>query len=107
MELPLETSTNPLRSIDFETLATTLKALAHPTRLAIIGLLVEHPRLHCTQLIEQLGIEQTLLSHHLSHLFDRGILRRVKEGKFILYSLADQRMARIMECMIHPPAPRA
>ncbi len=96
-----ETTPDYLRQQDLESLAHTLKALAHPARLAIVGLLVEHPSLHCTQMIERLGIEQTLLSHHLSTLHDRGILRREKEGKFILYRLADQRMAKIIECITH------
>jgi ArsR family transcriptional regulator len=54
-------------------------------------------------MIEMLGIEQTLLSHHLSTLYDRGILGREKEGKFIQYRLADQRMAKIIECITRTP----
>lgn len=103
MQLTHETPPTALRPQDLESLAHTLKALAHPARLAIVGLLVEHPCLHCTQMIEMLGIEQTLLSHHLSTLYDRGILGREKEGKFIQYRLADQRMAKIIECITRTP----
>ena len=83
-----------------EAAAHILKAVAHPARLAIIDLLAQNGRMHCSQIIEILGIEQTLLSHHMSTLFDRGILGREKDGKFIYYHLADARAAKVIDCII-------
>jgi len=85
---------------ELDQVAHVLKAIAHPARLAIVDLLSQHPSLHCTQLMEAIGIEQTLLSHHLSTMHDRGLLSREKDGKYILYSLADARMARIIDCIL-------
>lgn len=85
---------------ELEPIAHVLKAIAHPARLAIVDLLSRHPKLHCTQLMEATGVEQSLLSHHLNTMYDRGILGREKDGKFILYSLADQRMANIIDCIV-------
>lgn len=85
---------------ELEPIAHVLKAIAHPARLAIVDLLSQHPQLHCTQLMEATGVEQSLLSHHLTIMFDRGILNREKDGKHIMYRLADQRMANIIDCII-------
>lgn len=89
-----------LNTQELEQLAHMLKAIAHPARLAIVDLLSRNECLHCTQLMESTGVEQSLLSHHLSTMHDRGILARVKEGKFIQYRLADERMAKIVECLV-------
>jgi ArsR family transcriptional regulator len=89
---------------DLEPLAHLLKAIAHPARLAIVDLLSQHDQLHCTQLMEATGVEQSLLSHHLTTMFDRGILSREKDGKYILYRLADKRMANIIDCIIRQRA---
>lgn len=87
-----------------EPIAHMIKAIAHPARLAIVDLLSQHDQLHCTQLMEATGVEQSLLSHHLSTMFDRGILSREKDGKYILYRLADRRMASIIDCIIQQSA---
>ncbi len=83
-----------------EAAAHILKAVAHPARLAVIDLLAQNGRMHCSQIMGILGIEQTLLSHHMATLFDRGILDRDKEGKFIYYRLADPRAAKVIDCII-------
>jgi DNA-binding transcriptional ArsR family regulator len=85
---------------ELEPLAQVLKAIAHPARLAIVDLLSQHDQLHCTQLMEATGVEQSLLSHHLTTMHDRGILSREKDGKFILYRIADKRMTNIIDCII-------
>ncbi len=85
---------------ELEPLSHLLKAIAHPARLAIVDLLSQHDQLHCTQLMDAIGVEQSLLSHHLTTMFDRGILSREKDGKHILYRLADRRMANIIDCVI-------
>jgi DNA-binding transcriptional ArsR family regulator len=89
-----------LSNEELDQLAHMLKAIAHPARLAIVDLLSRNECLHCTQLMESIGVEQSLLSHHLSTMFDRGILAREKEGKFIQYRLADQRIAKIVACLV-------
>lgn len=83
-----------------ERAAHILKAVAHPTRLAIIDLLSRNGSMHCSQIMEILGVEQTLLSHHMSTMFDRGILSREKDGKFIYYRLADHNVAHVIDCIL-------
>ncbi len=67
--------------------ATKLKALADPTRLAVVEALMDGPR-HVGKLAELLDVEQSLLSHHLRVLRDIGLLRADRDGKAVLYSLA-------------------
>lgn len=67
--------------------ATKLKALADPTRLAVVEALMDGPR-HVGDLAGLLDVEQSLLSHHLRVLRDMGLLEARRDGKAVLYSLA-------------------
>lgn len=70
-----------------EDCATKLKALADPTRLAVVEALMKAP-CHVGELVELLGVEQSLLSHHLRVLREIGLLHSQRDGKAVLYSLA-------------------
>ena len=67
--------------------ATKLKALADPTRLAVVEALMDGPR-HVGRLAELLDVEQSLLSHHLRVLREIGLLQADRDGKAVIYSLA-------------------
>ncbi|MEB3826619.1 ArsR/SmtB family transcription factor [Phormidium sp. CCY1219] len=64
-----------------------LKVLADPTRLAVLQMLMEGP-LHVSELSDRLGVEQSLLSHHLKVLRQTGLAIALRDGKAVLYSLA-------------------
>ena len=67
-------------------LAPRLKALGDPHRLTIVLLLGEHART-VKELQEQLGLGQTLVSHHLSILRREGIVRSEPRGRSNVYEL--------------------
>src|SRR5262245_19011330 len=67
--------------------AERLKVLAEPTRLAVIELLMERPR-QVNELNEVLGLDQSLLSHHLRLLRDARLVRTTREGKAVRYALS-------------------
>jgi ArsR family transcriptional regulator, nickel/cobalt-responsive transcriptional repressor len=67
--------------------ASLLKVLADETRLAVVRQLLEGPR-HVGELNAQLGLEQSLLSHHLRILRDVGLVQSERDGKAVLYRLA-------------------
>ena len=71
----------------FQAQAETLKVLAHPTRLEILYLLENHPKLSVSEMKNKLGCEQTYASQHLKQLKLRGILGAERSGKFIFYFL--------------------
>lgn len=67
--------------------ADKLKVLGDTTRLSVMSLLLEGPHT-VTELNEVLGMDQSLLSHHLKILRDAGLVASAREGKGVLYSLA-------------------
>ncbi|MCA9182675.1 MAG: winged helix-turn-helix transcriptional regulator [Planctomycetales bacterium] len=69
--------------------ASLLKLLADETRLAVVRQLMEGPK-HVGEINEALGLEQSLLSHHLKTLRDAGLVTSRRDGKAVLYSLAPE-----------------
>nr|WP_317111081.1 metalloregulator ArsR/SmtB family transcription factor [Chroococcidiopsis sp. SAG 2025] len=63
-----------------------LKVLADSTRLAILELLWSGPK-HVGEINAVLGLEQSLLSHHLKVLRQEGFVRATRDGKAVLYQL--------------------
>lgn len=70
-----------------ESCADKLKVLADPTRLAVVQRLMRGA-CHAGVLGEEIGVEQSLLSHHLKLLREAGLVRSERDGKAVLYSLA-------------------
>lgn len=66
--------------------AHQLKILADSTRLAVLELLWSGPK-HVGEMNAVLGLEQSLLSHHLKVLRDEGFVRATRDGKAVLYHL--------------------
>ncbi len=66
-----------------------LKALAHPARLAIIEYL-KKGEAAVGQMVQDLAMEQSGLSKHLSTLRQAGILKSRQEKSNVYYSIKDQ-----------------
>ena len=81
-----------------EMAASKLRAIAHPMRIAVIDLLNEKP-LCVTDIYEKLNIEQASASHHLNILKIKGVLSSKREGKKIFYSLKNQTLIEIIDCI--------
>ncbi len=82
-----------------EAAASKLRAIAHPMRIAIIGLLEDNPKLSVTEIYDRLKIEQASASHHLNILKSKGVLNSKRDGKKIYYSLKHQTISEIIECI--------
>ena len=67
--------------------ARKLKVLSDPIRLTVLELLMTGPR-HVGEIGDRLGIEQSLLSHHLRVLREAGLVQATREGKAVLYRVA-------------------
>ncbi|RZK32030.1 MAG: transcriptional regulator [Hymenobacter sp.] len=85
---------------DTQRVAELLKVLAHPIRLKIINLLSQHRELNVTAVQEQIAISQSLASHHLNKMNDKGILTKVRGGKEHYYSLADPTLAEWLTLLL-------
>lgn len=66
--------------------ATRLKVLADETRLKVVRLLMKGPQ-HVGELNLSLGLDQSLMSHHLKVLREAGFVMSRRDGKAVLYRL--------------------
>ena len=73
--------------------ADKLKVLADPTRLTVLEALLNGPQ-HVGQMNERLGLEQSLLSHHLKVLRSAGLVEALRDGKKVRYQLAPEVASR-------------
>jgi ArsR family transcriptional regulator, arsenate/arsenite/antimonite-responsive transcriptional repressor len=69
-----------------ERLARTFKALADPTRLRILNLLLAGPGCVC-ELQAVLDLPQSLISRHLAYLRNAGLVDDERQGMRVLYRL--------------------
>jgi len=67
------------------------KALSDPTRLKMIRLLSVREMCVC-EIMTALDMTQPTASHHLNILEDAGLLKDRREGKWVFYALADQKI---------------
>lgn len=74
--------------------------LANPTRLAILEHLRNGPQ-NVSQLIETLGLEQSMVSHNLRTLLKCRFVFVRKQGKERVYSLNEDTMSPIFEIVEH------
>jgi len=72
-----------------------LKCLADETRFQILMTLKGGERCVC-EIFRELGKEQSLISHHLKTLRKSGIVKYRREGKRIIYKLADPSIAELL-----------
>lgn len=68
-------------------LATTLKALAHPARIAILQYIIRQNVCICNDLVEELGLAQATISQHLKELKNIGIIKGNIEGTSVCYCI--------------------
>ena len=76
-------------------LAARFKALADPTRVAIVNLLAGAPELCVCVFVDQLGLSQPTISHHLRILREAGLVNVERRGTWAFYSLAGETVAAL------------
>lgn len=97
----LEELINSLSVRKIQMISNIFKGLAHPLRLHIIKLLLKHEALTVTDLLEQMDVEQSLLSHHLAILRRIGVLESHKQGRNFFYRIREPRIIELLSCMAH------
>lgn len=76
---------------EFQIMAQAFKALSDPTRLNILYLLADGELCVC-EIIYALEKPQSTISHHLNILKNAGFIKWRKEGVWIHYRLADEKL---------------
>jgi len=82
-----------------EEVASKLRAVAHPMRVAIISMLDKNKQMNVTEIYKALGIEQANASHHLNILKTKGVLTSRRDGKQTFYSIKQDSIIRIVDCV--------
>ena len=78
--------------------ARFLKSLAHRDRLKVVCVLLDN-ELSVAAIEAQVGASQSAISQHLGRLKDEGIVARRREGRKILYSIADPTARSLIEVL--------
>ncbi|HEX5740599.1 MAG TPA: metalloregulator ArsR/SmtB family transcription factor [Pilimelia sp.] len=79
----------------FQAAGELLRALASPTRLAIVTALAARS-LCVHELVAAVGVAQPLVSQHLRVLRHAGVVRGTRHGREIAYALVDEHIAHIV-----------
>lgn len=72
-----------------------LRAVNHKLRQDVIKLLDENEKMTVTDLYIKLRLEQSVASQHLAILRRAGVVKTDRNGKFIYYSLNQERLDQI------------
>ena len=86
--VPIDTAIYPLR-------AKLFRGFADPSRLAILDALRVSPQT-VGELVRMTGLSQPNTSNHLACLLECGVVTRAQQGRFAVYSLADERIATLL-----------
>ena len=78
-------------------IADLFKGFADPTRVNILYQLAARQELCVTDIAEAVDISQSAISHQLRILKQMHLIRFRRDGKNILYSLADDHVQTILE----------
>ena len=79
---------------DFRRNAEIFKAFCDENRLKILELLRGGEKCAC-KLLEEMGIGQSTLSHHLRILCASGVVVGRREGKWVHYSISEEGRERV------------
>jgi ArsR family transcriptional regulator len=81
-----------------EITADVLKAMAHPVRLGVVELLANGEKT-CTELYEELGCSQSMMSQQLKILCQQGLVSIRKEGTLKYCALQNRDFLKLFDCM--------
>lgn len=80
-----------------EHIAELFKGFADPTRVHILSLLMVEQELCVTEIAQNTEVSQSAISHQLRILKQMHLIKFRRDGKNILYSLADDHVKTILQ----------
>ncbi|MDY0041517.1 MAG: metalloregulator ArsR/SmtB family transcription factor [Desulforhabdus sp.] len=87
-----------LQDEDYQTVAFLAKSLSDENRLRII-LCVSNGKKSVSSIVEELGLSQPLVSHHLKELKRSLLVKIERSGPFIYYELVDPRILDVIRTL--------
>ena len=88
-------ATPPLAEDAREELAARFKALADPTRVAIVNRLAAAPEVCVCDLTASFNLSQPTISHHLRILREAGLVEASRRGTWAYYRLVPEAIAEL------------
>ena len=86
------------KELRLDSVAFAARALSDENRLRIL-LSVSGGKKSVSSIIEEIGLSQPLVSHHLKELKRALLVKSERNGPFIHYEIADQRIIGIVETL--------
>lgn len=78
-------------------IATLIKALGHPARIAIIEYLVKVDTCICGDIVNELPLAQPTISQHLKELKNAGLIKGNVEGNAICYCIDEKAITKLQD----------
>jgi DNA-binding transcriptional ArsR family regulator len=75
--------------------AMVLRAINHKLRQQILKLIDESGKMTVTEIYVKLRLEQSVASQHLAILRKAGFVKTERDGKFIYYSVSQERLEEL------------
>jgi len=98
MSVTLDRVTISRGASDLEGLSQTLRVLADPNRLRILSLLTRQEMCVC-DVMAQLGLGQSLVSHHLGILKRAGLVQDRREAQWVYYSVVPEKLDELRQAL--------
>jgi len=76
-------------------IATLIKALGHPARVAIVEHLMKVDSCICGDIVDELPLSQPTVSQHLKELKTAGLIKGSVEGNTICYCIDDAAIEKL------------
>lgn len=93
-----------LPDFDAAGLATVFKALGSPIRLRLLAVMQAAPAGEACvcELVDDAGLAQSTVSHHLAVLIASGLVRRDRRGTWVWYAIVPDRLAAVRDVLARP-----
>lgn len=82
-------------------IASLMKALGHPARVAIIEYLLEVGTCICGDIVQELPLAQPTVSQHLKELKNAGLIKGNIEGNAICYCIDPEGFSKFQSFITH------
>ncbi len=97
----MEITKRKISATKLKRVAEIFGGLAHPVRLEILEYLEDGIPRTVGDILAQVKIDPTLLTHHLSKMKSIGILESERDGRNIYYRLVLKEVTDVFDCIQH------
>jgi ArsR family transcriptional regulator len=74
-----------------------LRAIAHPLRMRILAFIDKHGSINVNKIYNTLQLEQSITSQHLRILRSTGLVVTERDGKYIMYAVAYDKLGESID----------